>query len=449
MAIRAPHLYHSLRLFCLGAFSELEIDISHGAEVPFAFEEHAAPGRPSLYEYRPLVRGFVEKRSQQLMELADAQAAIEDLRHEKAAAIFARAHAGEELPDQEALFMTVLLPVLISTAESCGGFDWHDDAFDRAYIELEGSLFGNERTYMAVAPLTGLSLGAQVELGDGIRVRLSPPGELSTYWPEANGILPREFGRRVDRMGVIELRRDLGADQIEAPDAPAELADAVTALRLATAGAIAAGPVLFERLDKRPYGIRSILPIAATEPYGEPTRLDQFRGKLAHDLRERIAQADRDRELAEALDRWELSLFAQEPFRSEQLRDASRRRFERASRVARAPARSGRRRAGRQGHERCDPAHAGRGADAWKPRPDDRSSRRVAARLASPSEPLDGDSGRCQLAHGERASFGTNQVQLRDTGGPTLTTWRKRVLSSPGLIASRRWRKHGRRPSSY
>ena len=322
MAIRAPHLYHSLRLFCLGAFSELETDISHGAEVPFAFEEHAAPGRPSLYEYRPLVRGFVEKRSQQLMKLADAQAAIEDLRHERAAAIFARAHAGEQLPDEEALFMTVLLPLLVATTESCGGFDWHDDAFDRAYIELEGSLFGGERSYMAVAPLVGLSLGAQVELGEGVRVRLSPPGELSTYWPEASGILPREFGRRADRLSVIELRRDLGLDQIEAPDAPAELADAISALRLATAGAIAAGPVLFERLDKRPYGIRPILPIAATEPYGEPTRLDPFRGKLAHDLRARIAAADEDRALSEALDRWELSLFAQEPFRSEQLREA-------------------------------------------------------------------------------------------------------------------------------
>jgi hypothetical protein len=322
VAVRAPHLYHSLRLFCLGAFSELESEISRGAEVPFAFEEHAAPGRPSLYEYRPLVRGFVEKRAQRLMEQADAQAAIEDLRHEPAAAIFARAHAGERLPDDEALFMTVLLPVLVSTAESCGGFDWHDDAFDRAYIELEGSLFGSERTYVAVAPLVGLSLGAQVELGGGVRVRLSSPGELSAYWPEASGILPREFGHRPDRAAVIELRRDLGVDQIEAPDAPGELADAVTALRLATAGAIAAGPVLFERLDKRPYGIRPILPIAATEPYGESTRLDQFRGKLAQDLRARIDVADEDRELAEALDRWELSLFAQEPYRSEQLREA-------------------------------------------------------------------------------------------------------------------------------
>src|SRR3712207_7300278 len=47
--------------------------------------------------------------------------------------------------------------------------------------------------------------------------------------------------------------------EVPVPDAPGELADVVTALRLASAGAIAAGPVLFERLDWRPYGIRPVL----------------------------------------------------------------------------------------------------------------------------------------------------------------------------------------------
>jgi hypothetical protein len=46
------------------------------------------------------------------------------------------------------------------------------------------------------------------------------------------------------------------------------------------------------------------------------------RGRLAADLRGRLPLADGDSELAEALDRWELSLFADEPFRSAQLRDA-------------------------------------------------------------------------------------------------------------------------------
>ena len=91
-------------------------------------------------------------------------------------------------------------------------------------------------------------------------------------------------------------------------------------MRLATAAPVAAGPVLFERLDWRPFGIRPVLPIAATQPPGEPDRLDGFRGALARELLARLTLADGDPALADALDRWELALFQNEPFRSEQLR---------------------------------------------------------------------------------------------------------------------------------
>jgi hypothetical protein len=121
---------------------------------------------------------------------------------------------------------------------------------------------------------------------------------------------------------VLELARELDSAEGEPPDAAADLADAVTALRLATSGAIAAGPVVFERLDFRPLRISPLLPIAATQPPGEAARLDVLRGRLAADLRERLLLADDDRELGEALDRWELSLFSGEPFRSSQVRDA-------------------------------------------------------------------------------------------------------------------------------
>jgi hypothetical protein len=123
-------------------------------------------------------------------------------------------------------------------------------------------------------------------------------------------------------MLVLELRRELEPEEVEPPDAAAELADTVTALRLATAAAVAAGPVVFERLDYRPLRIAPLLPIAATQPRGEATRLDKARAKLAAELRERLVLADDDRELGEALDRWELSLFSEEPFRSAQVREA-------------------------------------------------------------------------------------------------------------------------------
>ena len=322
MPVRAPHVYRSLRLFSLASFSLLAADVEAGAEIPFAFEEHSARGRPPLYEYRALVGPYVEARAERLATLADATIAIEELSREPAAAIYARAHGARATSPSDALFRTVLLPLVTDVAEACGGFDWNDAEFDRAYCVLERSLFGERRAYAAVAPLVGLSVGAAVDLGGGCRVRLAARGELAAHWPEAARLVPPGFGTEPERACLLELERGLAGNDADAPDAPGELADAVTALRLATAAPVAAGPVAFERLDWRPYGIRPVLPIAATVPPGEPSRLDTFRGRVAHDLRAQLALADGDPELAEALDRWELSLFADEPFRSEQLRES-------------------------------------------------------------------------------------------------------------------------------
>src|ERR687885_481943 len=79
MPVRAPHLFKALRCFCLGAFRALLAELEEGAELPFAFEEHASYGRPALYEYKPLVRGFVESRADRLARREDARAALQDL----------------------------------------------------------------------------------------------------------------------------------------------------------------------------------------------------------------------------------------------------------------------------------------------------------------------------------------------------------------------------------
>ncbi len=321
MPVRAPHLYPLLRGFVLGSFVVLGRELEEGAELPFAFEEHAERRGPSLYELRPLVRAFIEEREPMLRVREDARLAVEELRREPSAAIFATAHAGKRASEDEALFRTILLGLLISTAESCGGFDWEDEAFEHAYAELERSLFGERRKYVAIAPLVGLSLAKPVELAPELSLRAFVTGELSTHWPESRGLLPRGFGREADRLTVVELRRELDAGE-EPPDAPAEIADAVSALRLTTAAAAAAGPVLFETLDGRPFGIQPVLPIAATQPPGEPSRLDAFRFPIAVDVLAALGDADGDPGLSDALDRWELSLFQNEPFRAEQLRAA-------------------------------------------------------------------------------------------------------------------------------
>src|SRR5207237_8498481 len=117
--MRAPHLHDTLRRFCLGAFAVFTRDLEDGTDLPFAFEEHGSYGRPTLYEYRPLVRGFVEARASRLAAREDARQALEDLRTEPAAAVFACAHAGPK-PDQEhAQYKSVLVPLLVRTAQGC------------------------------------------------------------------------------------------------------------------------------------------------------------------------------------------------------------------------------------------------------------------------------------------------------------------------------------------
>ena len=259
-------------------------ELDDGGDVPFSFEEHQAPGSPTLYEYRPLVKPFLDARAGRFAALADAQPALAELEREPAAAVFAQAHSSGRPSSREALTRTVLLPLLAETAEACGGFDWDDSAFDRVYAAFEASLFGSRRAYGAIAPLVGLSVGGGRSISAaGSAFAMSPRAS----WPRTGRRLEGCFrrGSSASPIGSASsswrpswaMRRRRAPAAV--PDAPGELADAITALRLATAGAIAAGPVLFERLDWRPYGIRPVLPIAATAPPGEGVRLDPVRGR--------------------------------------------------------------------------------------------------------------------------------------------------------------------------
>jgi hypothetical protein len=319
---RSPDLFRALRAFCLGAFFELGAELERGVDIPVALAEHGGANRPTLYEYRPLVGSFVEGYGQRLGMRDDAREALTTLKDEPAAGILAQAHADEGVGEDEALRRTVLLPLLVRTAEGCSGFDWDDAVFEREYAELESSLFGERRAYLALAPLVGLTAGGTIELGRGLRVRPVAGGELTAAWPDANRLLPPDFGREVDRTLVLELERDLDETACQAPDAAHEFGLAVSALRLATPGAIAAGPVLFERLDWRPYGVRPVPPLAAQIPPGEATRLDPFRARLVAGLQARLAEGTGEPDLLEAVERWELALFHQGPTRADELREA-------------------------------------------------------------------------------------------------------------------------------
>ena len=253
----------------------------------------------------------------------DARLAVEELRREPAAAIFARAHAGPRASEDEALFRTVLLGLLIATAEACGGFDWDDEAFERAYAELEASLFGERRRYVAIAPLVGLSLAKPVELATGLRLRPFVTGELV----DALARVARAAAARSSARSRIATRRRraparAGRRRGAARRGRRDRGRGERAAAHDRGGRSQPGRCSSRRSTGGPFGIQPVLPIAATQPPGEPSRLDAFRAPIAVDVLAALGDADGDPELAEALDRWELSLFQTEPFRAEQLRAA-------------------------------------------------------------------------------------------------------------------------------
>ena len=235
MTHRSPDLHAALRLFALAAFAALQREVDNGAEVPFAFEEHDARGRTTFYEFRPLILSFVEGRAERLAELPDTRDALDELAREPAATLFAGSLTGGRT-GEDAAFETILLPLVARVADVRGGFDWDDDLYEREYAELERLLFGTERRHVVVVPLIGLEVGTPVDLGGGLQARSFVTGELSGPWPESSGLLPERFAREPDRAAVLELTHALAPGATARPDAAAEIADAITALRLAVGG---------------------------------------------------------------------------------------------------------------------------------------------------------------------------------------------------------------------
>jgi hypothetical protein len=312
-----------LRSFCLASFFELTADLEAGARLDVVLEEHPRPAGPTLYEYRPLVEAFVGERAERLGAREDAVAALAALKDEPAAGIFARAHAetGSGAGEDEALRRTILIPLLVATAVRCGGFDWDDGAFDRAYAELERHLHSARRAYRALVPLAGATAGGPVGLCDGVAVRPYSSGELAAFGHDLGHLLPERFGREVDRGLVLVFERDLDARDPLVPDAPTLARRAVSALRLTCLGAVVPGPFVFEWLDEQPYGTRRTEAVAPT-PHGEPTRVDPFRGALAGSVLTRLVAGDADPGLIGAIERWERATLLEGAPRDAELRDA-------------------------------------------------------------------------------------------------------------------------------
>ena len=271
VAPRAPQLHASLRGFVLGAFAYLLRELDDGAELPVAFVEHEHAGGPALYEYRPLVRAFVEERAPRLRGRDDALIALEELQREPAAGIFARAHAGPRPSEDEALFRTVLAGPARRrpprrAAASTGTTNRSIVPTPSSSARSSASVEPIRRSHRSSASRCRRSSSSRPGCGSG---RSRTASSLVTGPRPARSCRRTSVARPIATAFSSSGPRSPGAE--DPPDAPAEIADAVSAIRLATAAPLSAGPVLFETLDGRPFGIRPVLPIAATQPPGEPT----------------------------------------------------------------------------------------------------------------------------------------------------------------------------------
>ena len=324
-AARSPHLYELPARFCLGAFALLDREVEAGARAPVRLRGARAPrpARRSTSTGRSS-RAFVEARAERLAELEDARLALEELRREPAAAIFARAHAGARPTEERGALPDVLLPLLVGAAEA-----------------LRRLRLGRRRLRPRLRRARALALRRAARLrARSRRSSASPPAPGRARRGTACAPARRRRAGRALARGeraaaarasaaspsgscVLELERELPGRRVEPPDAPGELADAVTALRLATA---APGRGRARSSSSGSTGVRSASGRCCRSPRpslpGEPTRLDEFRGRLAATCSRASPRADDDPELGEALDRWELSLFQPSRSASEQLRES-------------------------------------------------------------------------------------------------------------------------------
>jgi hypothetical protein len=278
----------------LAAFRRLQEDVDAGQEVPFALDAGGRGAGPSLYNWRPLFGSYVSERVVALAALPDTRAALDALRSEPALVEFARERAPNAADADAALRETVLFPLVIATADACGGFDLDDGALDRLLVRLERAAAADRTTYAALAPLVGLEDAPDgVELGLGVVVRRMEPAALAADWPECQGLLPEGYLRDADRRHALTVSTAVRRGEDAAlPDTAAAMACVVTALRLVLGGAIAAGPAAFERLDWAPRAVLALPPAAAVAPPGEAVRLDGHAATLVRALAPRIVAAE-------------------------------------------------------------------------------------------------------------------------------------------------------------
>lgn len=314
LPIRNAGLFSALRRFVTEAFELLAADREGGADISFSVAEHAKlrDDKP-FYEYRPMTERFVRERLDRIWDLQSADDAAWTVASDPACATFLRAGRTDVVADLELVARTELLaPLLITMAETSPDFDLDETVLLEHYLRFERTLYAEARRYVAMVPVWGVKLVyGDLEIAPGVTLRHVDPEWFRMEWPEAAQL---DWGTQSQGglpTAVLQLERQVGADEDESAIDPLRaIVDVTTAIRALAGGSVNAGPIVLERFDWRALAPRPVPAIAARRCGQLPSRID---GTVATHLPTAVRRlaSDPDGTLARAAERYQLAASAQ------------------------------------------------------------------------------------------------------------------------------------------
>jgi hypothetical protein len=242
--MRHRPLYAALSAFAEEAAWQLAEETADGAEVPFELIESRGRRRDTpLYCYRPLTDAFIRSHVGELSRLPTYPVAARALSGLDGVEAYLRDHGESRVPSDPRERADMALCVFLSRifAEATE-FVITAERLERAYLEVETSLFAGCTESMVVAPVLGLRvLSREIALGDGLSL---VDGEHFEDAPP-DAVWPRD-GDGPMVLACLSLN--------SRADGPAPLTEArmrfrrlLTALRLFDPVRVALGPVAWER----------------------------------------------------------------------------------------------------------------------------------------------------------------------------------------------------------
>ncbi len=310
LPIRNAGLYSALRAYVIAGLELLREDHAGGAEIEFSVAEHKRGPRKPFFEYRPLVERFVSERLERIRELPVSDEAAWALASDPACSAWLRAGRADAIVEFEQVARDELLePLLMTMAEADPTFEFDESRLMGRYLDLERTIYAEQRRYVAVVPLWGVRLVyGDLQLAEGVALRQVDQELFRSEWPEAAQLNWGSDARNGLPGAVIQFERAVSdTDGIAALDPRDAIVQVVAAIRALAGGTVHAGPFILERFDFSSLAPRPVPAIAGRRIGEMPSKID---GTVASALpiAVRRLSSDPNGSVARALERYQLAM---------------------------------------------------------------------------------------------------------------------------------------------